>query len=61
MKESSNFLFKYVTILLNMMDINNVIFYRSLTFQISNLRKQALVNPSPLITSCDQFVIHQKQ
>lgn len=61
MEESSNFLFKYVTILLNMMDIKNYIFDRSLTFQISNLRQQALVNPSPLTTSCHQFVIHQKQ
>jgi len=61
MKENSNFLFKYVAILLNMMDIKNVIFYRSLTFQISNLSQQALVNPSPLITSSNQFVIHQKQ
>jgi hypothetical protein len=61
MKENSNFLFKYVAILLNMMDIKNVIFYRFLTFQISNLSQQALVNPSPLITSSDQFVIHQKQ
>ncbi len=61
MKENSNFLFKYVAILLNMMNIKKVIFYRSLTFQISNLNQQALVNPSPLITSSDQSVIHQKQ
>lgn len=60
-KKNFNFLFEYVVILLNMMDIKNYIFYRSLTFQVSNLRQQALVNPSPLTTSCDQFVIHHKQ